>query len=171
MLIQRSRGYAMRPTLSVAEVGRAVAALKAQRPDVAVFVDNCYGEFTETMEPTVRPPRGPRPRRRPGRLPPPRGVCGFLSCCVPRPSPPGQAVGADLIMGSLIKNPGGTIVPCGGYVAGKAEYVVCAGSLFPPPSLCARLSLCAVRRRDTVCEFTSEVPRLSHRCRRTPPRG
>lgn len=54
MLIQRSRGYAMRPTLEVAEVGRAVAALKKERPDVAVFVDNCYGEFTEVIEPTVR---------------------------------------------------------------------------------------------------------------------
>ncbi len=100
VLIQRSRGYAQRPTLTVEQIGRAVAEIKAQRPDVAVFVDNCYGEFTETREPT--------------------------------------AVGADLIMGSLIKNPGGTIVPCGGYVAGKAEYVANASARLCAPGIGAR---------------------------------
>lgn len=54
VLIQRSRGYAMRPTLTCHEIGRAVAALKQQRADIIVMVDNCYGEFTETIEPTVR---------------------------------------------------------------------------------------------------------------------
>ena len=84
-LVQRSCGYAARPTLSIDDISRAVAALKAQRPDVCVLVDNCYGEFTEGAEP--------------------------------------PAVGADLCMGSLIKNPGGTIVPGGGYVAGRADLV------------------------------------------------
>ncbi len=67
--IQRSCGYALRPTLSVADIGRAVQIIKAQDPSVLVLVDNCYGEFTEELEPC--------------------------------------AVGADLCMGSLIKNPGG----------------------------------------------------------------
>ena len=100
VLIQRSRGYAMRPTLTTKLIGRAVAAIKAQRPDVCVFVDNCYGEFTETREPT--------------------------------------AVGADLIMGSLIKNPGGTIVPCGGYVAGRADLVANASARLCAPGIGAQ---------------------------------
>lgn len=85
VLVQRSRGYDPRPSLRVADIGRAAAIVKEARPDVAVLVDNCYGEFVEEDEPT--------------------------------------AVGADLIMGSLIKNPGGTIAPCGGYVAGRADLV------------------------------------------------
>lgn len=83
--IQRSRGYAWRPSVPIAEIGRAASAIKAARPDVVVFVDNCYGEFVETEEP-----------------------CD---------------VGADLVAGSLIKNPGGGIVPAGGYVAGRADLV------------------------------------------------
>lgn len=84
-LVQRSCGYALRPTLRIDEIERAVACIKAQNPDVIVVVDNCYGEFTDTREP--------------------------------------PAVGADLCMGSLIKNGGGTIVSGGGYVAGRADLV------------------------------------------------
>jgi cystathionine beta-lyase family protein involved in aluminum resistance len=84
-LVQRSCGYALRPTLSIDDIARCVQIIKKQRPDVLVLVDNCYGEFTDTLEP--------------------------------------PAVGADLCMGSLIKNPGGTIVSGGGYVAGKTELV------------------------------------------------
>ncbi|BFM40773.1 methionine gamma-lyase family protein [Synechocystis sp. LKSZ1] len=85
VLIQRSCGYSWRSSLSVEEIGRIVALVKKQNPDTICFVDNCYGEFIETQEPT--------------------------------------AVGADLMAGSLIKNPGGTIVTAGGYLAGKAEWV------------------------------------------------
>ena len=83
--IQRSRGYAWRPSVPMAEIERAVAALKAERPDIIVFVDNCYGEFVELQEP-----------------------CD---------------IGADLVAGSLIKNPGGGIVPAGGYVARRADLI------------------------------------------------
>lgn len=97
VLIQRSRGYSQRPTLSVAAIGRAVAALKAHRSDVVVMVDNCYGEFTESAEPA--------------------------------------SVGADLMMGSLIKNPGGTLAPSGGYVAGRADLVANAGARLSAPGV------------------------------------
>ena len=81
VLIQRSKGYSTRASLSVAEIGALIAIVKEHRPDVTVIVDNCYGEFVETMEPTQ--------------------------------------VGADLIVGSLIKNPGGGLAPTGGYLAGR----------------------------------------------------
>ena len=84
VFIQRSKGYLNRVTLSVDQIGQAVAFVKA-RTDAYVMVDNCYGEFTETKEPT--------------------------------------AVGADLIVGSLIKNPGGGMAECGGYLAGTARAV------------------------------------------------
>lgn len=84
-LVQRSCGYALRPTLTIDEIARIVKTVKAQNPETLVLVDNCYGEFTDTQEP--------------------------------------PAVGADLCMGSLIKNPGGTIVPGGGYVAGRSDLV------------------------------------------------
>lgn len=83
--MQRSCGYALRPTLSIDEIRRIVQSIKSQNPHTAVLVDNCYGEFTDVREP--------------------------------------PAVGADLCMGSLIKNPGGTIVSGGGYVAGRADLV------------------------------------------------
>jgi cystathionine beta-lyase family protein involved in aluminum resistance len=85
VLVQRSCGYALRPSLSIKEIGRIVQCVKSQNRDVIVAVDNCYGEFTDRIEP--------------------------------------PSVGADLCMGSLIKNPGGTIVPGGGYVAGRSELV------------------------------------------------
>ncbi|MDD3400651.1 MAG: methionine gamma-lyase family protein [Eubacteriales bacterium] len=83
--LQRSRGYSWRLALSIAQIGQCLEIVKAKRPDVCVLVDNCYGEFTEQLEPT--------------------------------------AVGADVIAGSLIKNPGGGIAPTGGYIAGKANYI------------------------------------------------
>ena len=85
VIMQRSCGYDDRKTLTVAQIGEAIKKIKAVRPDVNVFVDNCYGEFVDTLEPTH--------------------------------------VGADLIAGSLIKNPGGSIAPTGGYIAGRAELV------------------------------------------------
>jgi len=85
VFIQRSRGYGVRRTLSVPEIGELIREIKAVRPDMIVMVDNCYGEFCDDCEPT--------------------------------------ALGADLICGSLIKNPGGGLAPMGGYVAGRADLV------------------------------------------------
>ena len=87
--IQRSKGYLNRKTLSVAQIGEAVKVVKSIRPDVFVVVDNCYGEFVETVEPTH--------------------------------------VGADLVIGSLIKNPGGGMAESGGYLAGTSRAVELAG--------------------------------------------
>ena len=83
--IQRSKGYQMRPTFSVEQIGELIAFVKGIKPDVLVMVDNCYGEFTETIEPSD--------------------------------------VGADMVVGSLIKNPGGGIAPTGGYIAGTQACV------------------------------------------------
>ena len=84
-LVQRSCGYALRPTLSIADIERIVNIIKSKSPDTLVLVDNCYGEMTAEREPT--------------------------------------AVGADLCMGSFIKNPGATIVTGGGYVVGRRDLV------------------------------------------------
>ncbi|KAL3647059.1 hypothetical protein CASFOL_008027 [Castilleja foliolosa] len=96
-LIQRSCGYSWRHSLSVDEIGRAIKIIKLQNPKCLVMVDNCYGEFTETIEPPM--------------------------------------VGADLIAGSFIKNPGGTIAPCGGYVAGSKRWVSAAAARLSAPGL------------------------------------
>ncbi|MEB3225778.1 MAG: methionine gamma-lyase family protein [Synechococcus sp.] len=96
-LIQRSCGYSWRKSLSTAEIQRIVEIVKAQNPETVCFVDNCYGEFIETQEPT--------------------------------------AVGADLMAGSLIKNPGGTIVTGGGYLAGKADLVEKAACRLTAPGI------------------------------------
>ncbi|MBR7150753.1 MAG: methionine gamma-lyase family protein [Clostridia bacterium] len=85
VFIQRSKGYLNRKTLSVAEIGEAIRFVKAIHPEVYVVVDNCYGEFVETVEPC--------------------------------------SVGADLVIGSLIKNPGGGIAETGGYLAGTKRAV------------------------------------------------
>ncbi len=85
VFVQRSKGYLNRKTLSVADIGKLVSVVKEIRPDVYVVVDNCYGEFVETVEPC--------------------------------------SVGADLIIGSLIKNPGGGIAESGGYLAGTRRAV------------------------------------------------
>ena len=93
--IQRSKGYATRPTFSVSQIGELIAFCKAIKPDVLVMVDNCYGEFVETMEPSD--------------------------------------VGADMIVGSLIKNPGGGLASSGGYIAGTRKCVDrCAYRLSAP---------------------------------------
>jgi cystathionine beta-lyase family protein involved in aluminum resistance len=95
VFIQRSRGYSLRPSLTIAQLETLISQVKRINPNAIVMVDNCYGEFTQDREPT--------------------------------------AVGADLIAGSLIKNPGGGIVPTGGYVAGRADLVeACADVLTCP---------------------------------------
>lgn len=95
--IQRSKGYQTRPTLSVARIGELIAFIKNIKPDVICMVDNCYGEFVETMEPSD--------------------------------------VGADMVVGSLIKNPGGGLAPIGGYIAGKRECVENAAYRLTSPGL------------------------------------
>jgi cystathionine beta-lyase family protein involved in aluminum resistance len=97
VLIQRSCGYSWRPSLSIAEIEKIVHIVKQQNPNTVCFVDNCYGEFIDTKEPTH--------------------------------------VGADLMAGSLIKNPGGTIVTAGGYIAGKADLVEAAACRLTAPGI------------------------------------
>ncbi|MBE6916831.1 MAG: hypothetical protein E7470_02830 [Ruminococcaceae bacterium] len=93
--IQRSKGYATRPTFSVTQIGELIAFCKEIKPDVLVMVDNCYGEFVETIEPSD--------------------------------------VGADMTVGSLIKNPGGGLAPIGGYICGTQECIDrCAYRLSAP---------------------------------------
>ncbi len=95
VLIQRSCGYSLRHSLSVAEIGRLCNAIKARKADCVIMVDNCYGEFTEIVEPTM--------------------------------------FGADLAVGSLIKNPGGGLAPTGGYITGRKKMVeMCAARLTAP---------------------------------------
>ncbi len=95
--IQRSKGYASRPTLSVERIGELISFIKGIKPEVICMVDNCYGEFVERIEPSE--------------------------------------VGADMIVGSLIKNPGGGLAPCGGYIAGKKECVEQAAYRLSSPGL------------------------------------
>lgn len=95
--IQRSKGYATRPSFSVAQIGEVIAFCKSVKPDVKVMVDNCYGEFVETLEPTD--------------------------------------VGADMIVGSLIKNPGGGLAPIGGYIVGRKDCIERAAYRLTAPGL------------------------------------
>ncbi|MDO4487804.1 MAG: methionine gamma-lyase family protein [Eubacteriales bacterium] len=95
--IQRSRGYEARPSYSVDELGELIEFIRKLRPDVTIMVDNCYGEFTETKEPSE--------------------------------------VGADMVVGSLIKNPGGGIAPVGGYIVGKERCVELAAARLTAPGL------------------------------------
>ena len=95
--IQRSRGYATRPSLTVETIGKIVAAIKEVSPETIVFVDNCYGEFVEYQEPS--------------------------------------AVGADLLVGSLIKNAGGGIAETGGYIAGRADLIELCGYRLTSPGI------------------------------------
>ncbi|MFR1052031.1 MAG: aminotransferase class I/II-fold pyridoxal phosphate-dependent enzyme [Oscillospiraceae bacterium] len=97
VMIQRSRGYATRASLSVAEIGAICDAVHGVRRDLAILVDNCYGEFVETLEPTQ--------------------------------------VGADLVVGSLIKNPGGGLAPTGGYLAGRHDLVEAAAMRLSVPGI------------------------------------
>ena len=95
--IQRSKGYATRPTFSVTQIGELIAFCKSIKPDVLVMVDNCYGEFVETIEPSD--------------------------------------VGADMTVGSLIKNPGGGLAPIGGYIAGTQACIDRCGYRLSAPGL------------------------------------
>lgn len=95
--IQRSKGYSYRPTFSVAQIGELIQFIKGINPNIICMVDNCYGEFVETIEPTE--------------------------------------VGADLCIGSLIKNPGGGLAPIGGYIVGKKCYVDRAAVRLTAPGL------------------------------------
>ena len=95
--IQRSKGYATRPTFSVTQIGELIAFCKSVKPDVLVMVDNCYGEFVETIEPSD--------------------------------------VGADMTVGSLIKNPGGGLAPIGGYIAGTQACIDRCGYRLSAPGL------------------------------------
>lgn len=95
--IQRSKGYLTRPTFSVKQIGELIAFIKEINPNIICMVDNCYGEFVETIEPSD--------------------------------------VGADIVVGSLIKNPGGGLAPIGGYIAGKKEYIENAAYRLTSPGL------------------------------------
>ncbi len=95
--IQRSKGYQTRHSFSVEEIGKLIKFIKEIKPEVTVFVDNCYGEFTEEIEPTY--------------------------------------VGADMMAGSLIKNPGGGLAPIGGYIVGKKECIENAAARLTSPGL------------------------------------
>lgn len=95
--IQRSKGYQTRPSFSVSQIGDLIAFVKSIKPDVICMVDNCYGEFVETIEPSD--------------------------------------VGADLVVGSLIKNPGGGLAPIGGYIVGKKAYIENCGYRLTSPGL------------------------------------
>lgn len=95
--IQRSKGYASRPTLSVARIGELISFIKNIKPDVLCMVDNCYGEFVELEEPSQ--------------------------------------IGADLVVGSLIKNPGGGLAPIGGYLCGTKECIDRAAYRLTSPGL------------------------------------
>lgn len=95
--IQRSRGYSLRPSLSIAAIKKAIDLVHHINPQIVCFVDNCYGEFVECLEPSQ--------------------------------------VGADLIAGSLIKNPGGGLAPLGGYLAGRGELIDLAASRLTAPGI------------------------------------
>lgn len=95
--IQRSKGYQTRPSFSVKQIGELISFVKSIKPDVICMVDNCYGEFVDTIEPSD--------------------------------------VGADMIVGSLIKNPGGGLAPIGGYIAGTKECVENASYRMTCPGL------------------------------------
>ena len=95
--IQRSKGYAVRPTSSCEKIGELISFVKSINPDIICMVDNCYGEFVQTVEPSD--------------------------------------FGADMVVGSLIKNPGGGLAPIGGYICGKKEYVENASYRLTTPGL------------------------------------
>ena len=95
--IQRSKGYQTRPTLSVSDIGKLISFIKGIKSDIICMVDNCYGEFVETAEPSE--------------------------------------AGADMVVGSLIKNPGGGLAPVGGYIAGKKECIDNAACRLTSPGL------------------------------------
>lgn len=95
--MQRSRGYGDRPSITVSALKKAIQEIKAVHPQIIVFIDNCYGEFVEEMEPTH--------------------------------------AGADIMAGSLIKNPGGGIAKTGGYIAGRSSLITLCGSRLTAPGI------------------------------------
>ncbi|OUM19690.1 methionine gamma-lyase family protein [Butyricicoccus porcorum] len=97
VFIQRSKGYAVRETLSCEQIGEVCSAVRAANPNAVIMVDNCYGEFVEEIEPTQ--------------------------------------VGADIIAGSLIKNPGGGLAPTGGYIAGRKDLIENASYRLTAPGI------------------------------------
>lgn len=107
--IQRSRGYSLRPSLTIDDIAHIISIIKTKNPDTLVMVDNCYGEFTDIKEPCQ--------------------------------------VGADIIAGSLIKNPGGGLVPSGGYVAGKKDLVEQVSYHLTAPGLGKELGASLINNR------------------------
>ncbi len=101
IMLQRSRGYSLRPSLDIEKIAELISFIRSCKDDVVVFVDNCYGEFVEAVEPTE--------------------------------------AGADIMAGSLIKNPGGGLVPSGGYVVGKEKYVHMAAARWTAPGIGAEV--------------------------------
>ncbi len=97
MTIQRSKGYQVRPSFSVSQIGELISFIKGIRPDIICMVDNCYGEFVDDEEPSM--------------------------------------VGADLTVGSLIKNPGGGLAPLGGYIAGRKDLIEQCAYMLTSPGL------------------------------------
>jgi len=109
VLIQRSRGYNLRPSLSVKTIASLIKTVKKQSPSTIILVDNCYGEFTETQEPTQ--------------------------------------FGADIVAGSLIKNPGGGLAPSGGYIIGKKDLVEQVAYHITAPGLGKELGASLINKR------------------------
>ena len=109
VVIQRSCGYMMRPSLSVDEIGEICKFVKEINPNCICYIDNCYGEFTDTNEPIE--------------------------------------VGADIIAGSLIKNPGGGIAPTGGYIVGRKDLVELASYRMTSPGMGAELGASLANNR------------------------
>ena len=109
VLIQRSRGYSRRPTLLIEDIREICNQVHRLRPDCICFVDNCYGEFVESLEPT-------------------------------------QA-GADIMAGSLVKNPGGGLAPTGGYIVGREDLVELASYRLTAPGMGAELGASLVNNR------------------------
>lgn len=101
VMLQRSRGYQWGPSLGISKMKKLIGFIKRKKPDVVVFVDNCYGEFVENEEPVE--------------------------------------AGADLVAGSLIKNPGGGIAPTGGYIVGRQKYVDAAANRWSAPGIGAEV--------------------------------
>lgn len=114
-ILQRSRGYSWRPSITIEEIEKAFAIVKQINPECICFVDNCYGEFAELREPTE--------------------------------------VGADLIAGSLIKNPGGGLAPSGGYIVGKADLVELCSEYLTAPGIGAEVGPTFNMIRDLMQGF------------------
>lgn len=114
-VIQRSRGYDYRESFTMAEIGKIIAAVKEASPDTIVMVDNCYGEFVDTTEPTN--------------------------------------VGADIMAGSLIKNPGGGLAKTGGYIVGRKELVKLCAERLTVPGLGAHVGASIGNNRDMIQGF------------------